>query len=133
MTRNEERCHVCNAPLVRETRAMEYTYKGDTLSLEQPGLWCSDSCDDGVLSAEDLAATAPALEEWKRAVNGTMSPADVKAAREAIGLNKSEAGEVLGGGPNAFQKYEAGTVTPSQSRTSGAAESRRPPTNTPPG
>ena len=42
-----------------------------------------------------------------------MAPAEVRAIREGLGLSQAEAGELLGGGPRAFTKYEAGAVKPS--------------------
>lgn len=39
-------------------------------------------------------------------------PADIRRIRESLGLNQVEAGELLGGGIRAFQKYESGSVTP---------------------
>ena len=44
-----------------------------------------------------------------------MSPQDIRAIREMLGLTQAEAGEVIGGGPRAFTKYEAGTVKPAAS------------------
>ena len=42
----------------------------------------------------------------------TIAPEEVRAIRERLGLTQVEAGELLGGGPRAFTKYEAGTVRP---------------------
>ena len=42
-----------------------------------------------------------------------MAPVEVRAIREGLGLSQAEAGELLGGGPRAFTKYEAGVVKPS--------------------
>ena len=41
-----------------------------------------------------------------------ITPEHIRAIREGLGLSQVEAGEVLGGGPRAFTKYEAGTVKP---------------------
>ena len=41
-----------------------------------------------------------------------LTPADIRRIRESLGLTQIEAGELLGGGIRAFQKYESGTVTP---------------------
>ena len=41
-----------------------------------------------------------------------ITPEEVRAIREGLGLTQVEAGELLGGGPRAFTKYEAGTVKP---------------------
>ena len=37
---------------------------------------------------------------------------EVRDIRKGLGLSQTEAGELLGGGPRAFTKYEAGTVKP---------------------
>ena len=42
-----------------------------------------------------------------------MDPNEIRTARELLGLTQREAGELLGGGQNAFAKYETGAVRPS--------------------
>ena len=42
----------------------------------------------------------------------TLEPDEIRAIRERLGLSQVEAGELLGGGPRAFTKYEAGTIGP---------------------
>ena len=42
-------------------------------------------------------------------------PDEIRAIRERLGLSQPEAGKVLGGGPSAFTKYEAGTLRPAAS------------------
>lgn len=42
-----------------------------------------------------------------------LSPNDIRIIREGLGLTQREAGELLGGGPNAFAKYESGQTAPS--------------------
>ena len=44
-----------------------------------------------------------------------MTPAAIHSIRKRLGLSQAEAGEVIGGGPRGFGKYEAGTVRPSAS------------------
>ena len=41
-----------------------------------------------------------------------ITPEEVRTIRKGLGLTQVEAGELLGGGPRAFTKYEAGTVKP---------------------
>lgn len=43
------------------------------------------------------------------------SPEDIRRIRESLGLTQAEAGELLGGGPRAFAKYEKGTIEPAAS------------------
>lgn len=44
-----------------------------------------------------------------------LSPDDIRRIREGLGLTQVEAGEILGGGPRAFTKYESGTIKPAAS------------------
>jgi len=41
-----------------------------------------------------------------------LTPDDIRRIRETLGLSQAEAGEILGGGPRAFTKYENGTIKP---------------------
>ena len=45
----------------------------------------------------------------------TISPEEIRALRKRLGLSQVEAGELLGGGPRAFAKYEAGSLRPAAS------------------
>lgn len=44
-----------------------------------------------------------------------MSPEEIRRIRQRLGLSQLEAGELLGGGPRAFTKYETGTIKPAAS------------------
>ena len=44
-----------------------------------------------------------------------IAPEEIRSIRERLGLTQAEAGELIGGGPRAFTKYEAGTVRPAAS------------------
>ena len=44
-----------------------------------------------------------------------MNPEEIRAIRESLGLSQVQAGNLLGGGPRAFSKYESGTITPAAS------------------
>ncbi len=46
-------------------------------------------------------------------VNKEITPEEIRAIRLDLGLSQAEAGELLGGGPRAFTKYETGVVKPS--------------------
>ena len=41
-----------------------------------------------------------------------LTPDQIRVIREGLGLSQREAGNLLGGGPNAFAKYESGTLAP---------------------
>jgi DNA-binding transcriptional regulator YiaG len=41
-----------------------------------------------------------------------MNPQKIKEIRQSLGLSQAKAGELLGGGPSAFAKYEKGSIKP---------------------
>src|SRR5882757_6064595 len=69
--------------------------------------WC-------IHTAEDIKVSDAALKELRLQVENLLKPQEVKRIRTKIGLTQREAGTILGGGPNAFQKYEQDTVTVSK-------------------
>lgn len=107
------RCHDCGTELIRETRPTEYTYKGHSITVEQPAWWCSD-CGEGVLVGKDFRAKEPAFAALKAEVDGLLTPQEIKRIRSKLKLSQRRAGAILGGGPHAFQKYESGEVGVSQ-------------------
>lgn len=100
-------CPVCGSPLRFETRAKRLSYKGATATVDLPGWWCR-SCGEGILEGKALALHERAYMTLKASVDQVMTPAEVTEIREKLGLTKQRAGEILGGGIKAFQKYESG-------------------------
>ena len=49
--------------------------------------------------------------------SGKLTPQEIRAIRQRLGLSQVEAGELLGGGPRAFTKYEAGSIRPAAATT----------------
>ena len=63
------------------------------------------------------------------AVAAEMAPEEIRAIRKQLGLSQAEAGELLGGGPRAFTKYEAGAVKPAAAVVTRLRDLERDPTN----
>ena len=58
------------------------------------------------------AATSPSEPNSGQASAMSIEPEEIRAIRKRLGLSQAEAGELLGGGPRAFTKYETGAVKP---------------------
>ena len=101
-------CHECGGEMVRDERPVEYEYHGQSFTLNQPGLYCRE-CGEGVLTGADIQATEPAFAAFKARVDGVLSADDIARIRKRLRLSQRQAGELLGGGVRAFQKYEKGT------------------------
>ena len=104
-------------PLRRGTKIMTITVDGQPFTYGQPGWWASfdDPEDmDGQLADEDNLIRSAARREAKaKAKHTVLTPLEIRAIREACGLSQRDASRVFGGGPKAFEKYEAGEVVPS--------------------
>jgi len=100
-------------PMWRGVRPMTLAYKGAEITIDMPG-WYSDASDESVHSGEDMKASDRALNRLKAAQDGLPAPEEIKRIRTKLGLTQEQAGELIGGGPRAFQKYEAGDLLPSR-------------------
>ncbi len=105
-------CPETGKPMVRDTRPMTINYKGQSATIQMPGWYCDES-GESIHTGEDMKVSDAALKELKNNVD-LLNPQEVKRIRTKIGLTQREAGAIFGGGPNAFQKYEQGTVTVSK-------------------
>lgn len=101
-------CPECGGSMVRETRLTEYEYHGQSITLKQPGSYCR-KCGEGVLTGADIQATEAAFAAFKAQVDGVLGANDIARIRKRLHLSQRQAGELLGGGVRAFQKYEKGT------------------------
>jgi HTH-type transcriptional regulator/antitoxin MqsA len=52
-----------------------FTYKGKSITLEQPGSWCN-SCDEGILNGDDISKTEKAFEKFTAKIDGLLRPTE---------------------------------------------------------
>ena len=101
-------CPECGGTMRYERHDDVLTYKGHSRTIKTLGWWCA-KCGESILSGTPLKAHSKAFLKLKADVDGVMSPSQVASVRAKLGLSQRKAGELLGGGPRAFQKYETGT------------------------
>ena len=107
-------CPVCGGgPPRRQTREMTSEYKDHQLSYDQPGLWC-DVCGEGLLEPSDKEATDPLLADFVAKIDGRLTTGDIRRIRKKLDLTQRQAGEIIGGGVNAFHRYESGKAYPTK-------------------
>jgi HTH-type transcriptional regulator/antitoxin MqsA len=105
------------AVLRRAVRSMTLSYKGEAITFDMPG-WYSDISDESVHSGADLRVSDRQLNLLKARAWGLLEPRDIKRIRKKLQLTQEQAGTMIGGGPRAFQKYEAGDLLPSKAISS---------------
>ena len=112
MKTKTQSCPECGGTMKFGPKARTVKYRELEDKVRVTGWWC-DSCGEGILEGEELRKYSRALQDLKAKAEEVLAPAKVAAIREKLGLSQRQAGELLGGGPRAFQKYEAGSQTPS--------------------
>ncbi len=94
--------------LRRDARMQTLSVGSLSREVEVPG-WYPDDDGDSIHSGAELQAIDQAYLELRAAY-----AARVKSVRKKLGLTQEEAGRIIGGGRRAFQKYERGTMQPSE-------------------
>ena len=108
------KCENCGAfTLAHDVRDVPYTYKGETTILPQvEGDFCS-SCDESVLGPQESRRTMDLMLAFNKQVNAAaVDPQFIVSVRKKLNLDQRQAGEIFGGGVNAFSRYELGKTRP---------------------
>ena len=105
---NDTRIHPETGKLLtRQTRKETVSFGPLKREVEVHG-WYPDDGSDSLHTGADLKEANEAFKELRSAY-----PVRVKEIRKKLRLTQEKAGLLIGGGPRAFQKYEAGTLIPS--------------------
>jgi HTH-type transcriptional regulator/antitoxin MqsA len=99
-------CPECGGIMRYERRDDVLTYKTEERTRRTLAWWC-DQCGEAIFAGKALLARDRAFQQLKADVDQVLGPAEVAKVRARLHLSQRRAGEVLGGGPRAFQKYES--------------------------
>ena len=110
---NNPVCPKTGEAMHRDTRPMTLTYKGESITFNMPGWYC-DSSDESIHTGQDMKVSDRMLNRLKARVEGLLDPDEVRRIRKRLNISQTEAGQMIGGGPRAFQKYESGDLLPSR-------------------
>ncbi|MCE2892398.1 MAG: type II toxin-antitoxin system MqsA family antitoxin [Aquidulcibacter sp.] len=102
-------CPETGSVMYRDIRPMTIKYKGRQVEIQMPGWYCDES-DESIHTGDDMKISDRALNRLKAEVENLLVPETVRRIRMRLGLSQKDAGRLIGGGPNAFQKYESGDV-----------------------
>ena len=114
MTKSPD-CPMCRTPTPWEPRYSNetYQYKGREFSLSDIEYSVCRECGfDLVLPRQTRRNEARVRDEHRR-IDGLLTGRQIKAIRKRLGLTQAQAARLMGGGDNAFSKYERGEVTQS--------------------
>lgn len=105
----KKKCPSCGGTMTYETREDTVKYKKHEKKFKTTGWWCS-SCTEAIFEGPELRRAEEAFIQLRAEVESVLLPKQITAIRERLKLSQREASKLLGGGPRAFQKYEAGAV-----------------------
>lgn len=100
-------CPGCGQKLTPGVRTETVSYGEHEATVRVRGDFC-DRCGEAIFEGPALEARETAFLELRARVEGVLGPQEVAAIREKLKLSQRQAGQLLGGGPRAFQKYESG-------------------------
>lgn len=110
-------CPETGKPMVRGTMPMTISYKGHSATFDMPGWYCAES-GESIHTGKDMKVSDRELTKLRAWAEGVLDADAIKRIRMQLRLSQKEAGLMIGGGPNAFQKYEGGVVLASRAITS---------------
>nr|WP_312962956.1 type II toxin-antitoxin system MqsA family antitoxin [Stenotrophomonas indicatrix] len=90
------------------------THGGKTLRVANAQFSRCDHCGEEMATPEQLKANQSLFADAKRRADGLMTSEEIRAWRKALRWSQAEAVALLGGGANAFSKYERGEVVQSR-------------------
>ncbi len=110
-------CPVTGAEMHRDIRPITITYRTETMIFDMPGWYC-DASEESIHTGTDMKTSDRMLNLLKARVENLLEPAEIRRIRKKLNLTQVQAGEIIGGGPRAFQKYETGDLLPSKAVSS---------------
>ena len=108
------KCPVCGAAnLIRDTRDIAYTYKGESTVLPAVTADFCTACDESITDASQTKRVMDLMLAFNKQVNAaSVDPSYITTVRKKLNLDQREAAEIFGGGVNAFSRYENGKTKP---------------------
>lgn len=99
--------------LERAVRPLTITYQGHSKTFDMPG-WYPANGGEGTFTRADLKVYDQEIKKLKAKAEHLLLPSEIRVIRKRLKLTQVEAGNLLGGGKKAFQKYESGETRPSR-------------------
>ena len=111
-----ERCPICSkGELVATVVSETISYQGADLQVPEIEISVCHVCGEEIVLPAQLKTNAVRFADAKRAHDGLLTSAEIQKFRDDLGLTQAQAAAILGGGVNAFSKYERGEVVQSKS------------------
>ncbi len=109
-------CPLCEVGALHSALVDEsIDYNGATLSVRDVEISRCDACGEELVMPDQARANERRFADAKRVHERLLTSAEIGAWRKNLGVTQAEAAKIVGGGVNAFSKYERGEVIQSRS------------------
>jgi HTH-type transcriptional regulator/antitoxin MqsA len=110
-----KKCPICGKGQLSKKKITEtFNYKGRTITIPDYVIYECNVCGEAIVDRETLKSSGKILKEFKRQVEGLLTPDEIKNIRKKFGLSQEKMGEILGGGKKSFARYETGQLCQSR-------------------
>jgi putative zinc finger/helix-turn-helix YgiT family protein len=107
------KCSVCGGSTTKVKEVKKAKYRDEIVEVATELFRC-DSCREGFVTPEQMRAHVRAVKNKVRMLHGLLSPEEIVAIRERMGLTQNALEEVLGTGPKVVVRWESGKVIQSR-------------------
>lgn len=104
-------CDDCDVGTLRPTLYADDFKHGDG-TIHVVGLECHicDHCGADPIFPDQARRNHCKINDARRVADGMLTGEQIRGIRKSLGMTQAEAGDLIGGGPMAFSKYERGEV-----------------------
>ncbi len=109
-------CPFCNSQesVERISRKEVFEYKGHSKTFDDYIVYDCGKCGEEYEEPSDNLHIEEEMLNFRRRIDGLLSPSDIKKNRLAMGFTQKDFAEALGVGEKNFARYENGSVTQSR-------------------
>ena len=101
------------AELIHDTRDLPYIYKGESTVIPAATADFCRACGESITDMAETERVMREMQAFNKQVNAAIvDPSFIVEVRKKLELGQREAGEIFGGGINAFSRYENGKTKP---------------------
>lgn len=101
-------CEIGN--LVLNVKNKELSYKDKLFVINDFKYSVCNHCGENILTPQDRKYNNPKIRDKQREIDGLLTSNEILNILNKIGITKTQASMLLGGGPNSFSKYIRGEV-----------------------
>lgn len=111
MLHGDQNCIICgSSDIVFKTEDVNIEYKNQNQIVYDYRTTHCNECGEDIVETESLKRYDKIFIALKRKSEGLLTPCEIREIRTSIELTQDQAGNILGGGPKAFAKYENGKI-----------------------